>query len=113
MAMSMATLIILVALVATLLAGLFVFKLVGTYRQKAIKAGYGSLGEYLRSAPRSDEEKRESVDLVLKGLVICILGILFPPLVLIGVVPLYYGARKLAFGSMGFGLVDDAVPPSR
>ena len=113
MAMSMATLLILAALAVVVLAGLLIFRLVGIYRRKALKAGYGSLTEYLRSAPRSDEERRDSVDLVLKGLVICILGILFPPLVLIGVVPLYYGARKLAFASMGFGLVDDAVPPSR
>jgi hypothetical protein len=77
-------------------------------RRKAESAGYESLGEYLRAAPRSDQEKRDAIDLALKGLVICLLGLIFPPFLLIGLFPLFYGVRKMAYGSMGLGLVDDA-----
>ena len=55
---------------------------------------------------------REAVDLALKGMVICLLGLLFPPFLLIGVIALYYGARKIAYSSMGLGLFDDADLPS-
>lgn len=82
------------------------------YQRKAERAGYASLGDYLRAAPRSEEEKRAAVDLTLRGLVICLLGLVFPPFLLIGVIPFYYGARKLAYASMGFGLFEDAEPPS-
>lgn len=78
------------------------------YQRQARDAGYPSLGAYLRATPRSDEEKRDAVDLALKGLVVCLLGLLFPPLLLIGIFPLFYGGRKLANASMGLGLVNDA-----
>jgi hypothetical protein len=32
---------------------------------------------------------------------------IFSPLVLVGLVPLFYGGRKLAYAWMGLGLVDD------
>ena len=83
-----------------------------TYRRKARRGGYSSLGDYLRAAPRSDEEKRDAVDLALRGLVICVLGLVFPPFLLIGLFPFYYGARKVVYSSMGFGLFEDADPPS-
>ena len=70
------------------------------------------MGAYLRAAPQSDAEKRDAVDLALKGLVICILGLVFPPFFLFGLFPLFYGTRKLAWASMGLGLVDDADQPS-
>lgn len=72
--------------------------------------GFDSLGDYLGAAPVTDEEKRDAVDLTLKGVVLCLLGLLLPPLILIGLVPLFFGARKVAYGSMGLGLVDDAQP---
>jgi hypothetical protein len=31
-----------------------------------------------------------------------------PPVLLIGLFPMFYGARKIAYASMGLGLVDDA-----
>ena len=70
--------------------------------------GYLSLSAYLGAAPRTDEEKRAAVDLALKGLVICLLGLILPPVLMIGLFPLFYGARKIAYASMGLGLVDDA-----
>ena len=39
------------------------------------------------------------------------LGLLFPPLVLVGLMPLFYGGRKLVYASMGLGLVDDGDQP--
>jgi hypothetical protein len=81
------------------------------WRRKARRAGYGTIGEYLRAVPRTDEEKRDAVDLALKGLLTCLVGLLLPPLLLIGAFPLYYGARKVLHASMGLGLVDDAEPP--
>ena len=77
-------------------------------RRRARRFGYKSTGEYLRAAPRSDAEKRDAADLVLKGLVFCLLGVLLAPFVLIGLVPLFYGGRKLLYAWMGLGLVDDA-----
>ena len=79
----------------------------GRQRRNARLAGYGSLGAYLRAAPRTDDEKRDAVDLALKGLVLCLLGLLFAPLLLIGLFPLFYGTRKVVYGSMGLGIVDD------
>ena len=43
----------------------------------------------------------------MKGMATCVVGILVPPLLLIGVFPLFFGARKLIYTSMGLGLVDD------
>jgi hypothetical protein len=75
--------------------------------RKAREAGYPSMWAYLRAAPQTDEEKRDAADLALKGLVICLLGLLFPPLLLIGLFPFFYGARKVVYASMGLGLLDD------
>ena len=74
-----------------------------------VKAGgHASLMEYLRAAPQTDAEKRAAVDLALKGLVICLLGLLMPPLLIVGILPLFFGVRKIIYASMGLGLVDDA-----
>jgi|SRR5688572_27581083 hypothetical protein len=79
----------------------------GTLRSRARRFGYASTRAYLRSAPRSDPEKQDAADLALRGLVWCLVGLLFPPLVLVGLIPLFYGGRKLVYASMGLGLVDD------
>ena len=80
-------------------------------RRRAKRFNYPSTGAYLRAAPRSDAEKRDAADLVLKGLVFCLIGLLLPPFVLVGLIPLFYGGRKLIYASMGLGLVDDADQP--
>ena len=80
-------------------------------KQRTRRFGYASTGAYLRAAPRSDAEKRDAADLALKGLVVCVLGQLFGPFVLAGLIPLFYGGRKLVYASMGLGLVDDADQP--
>ena len=79
--------------------------------KRAKRLGYASTREYLRAAPRTDQEKRDAVDMALKGLALCVLGMIFPPFVLAGLIPLFYGGRKMAYSSMGLGLVEDARPP--
>lgn len=101
--------LLLIILLALLLPAMF---LVGLVR-RARRLGYRSVGAYLRAAPRTDEEKRDAVNLAMKGLVIALLGVIFAPIVLIGLVPLFYGGRKLAYASLGLGLVDDADQPDR
>jgi len=76
-------------------------------RREARAFGYPSMGAYLRAAPGSDREKQAATDLALKGLVVCLLGLIMPPLLVIGLFPFFYGARKVAYASMGLGLVDD------
>ena len=75
--------------------------------RRAQRFGYDSKGAYLRAAPRSDEERRDAVNLTLIGVVVCLLGLILPPLVLVGLVPLFIGGRKVMYASMGLGLVDD------
>jgi hypothetical protein len=82
-----------------------------TFGRRARRFGYPSAGAYLRSAPGSDAEKRDAADLAIRGLVLCVLGVLLPPFVLIGLVPLFYGGRKLLYATMGLGLVDEADLP--
>ena len=100
--------IVLAILVVPVLAVIFVWRLLRNQKDVARRLGYPSLTAYLRAAPQTDEEKRAAVDLALKGLVICLLGLLMPPVLLIGLIPLFYGVRKIAYASMGLGLVDDA-----
>jgi hypothetical protein len=80
-------------------------------RRHARRFGYGSTLSYLRAVPRSDAEKRDAADLALKGLMFCLVGLILPPLILIGLVPLYYGGRKVLYAFMGLGLVDDGDEP--
>jgi hypothetical protein len=87
---------------------LFVIVSIG---RRARRLGYRSRREYLRAAPRTDAEKRDAVDMAFKGLVLSATGLLFPPFVLIGLLPLFYGGRKLVYASMGLGLIDDADEP--
>ena len=102
-------LILLIGLL-TVIAGTitFVVMLLSQQRRLAREHGYPSLGAYLRAAPRTDREKRDATDLALKGMVICLIGLILPPLLLVGLFPLFYGARKVIYASMGLGLVDDA-----
>jgi hypothetical protein len=96
-----------VFLIPIIAAIVLVWVLVRGQRKVARSLGYPSLSAYLRAAPQTDAEKRAAVDLALKGLVICLLGLMMPPVLLIGLFPMFYGARKIAYASMGLGLVDD------
>lgn len=81
------------------------------FARRAKRLGYPSLLAYLRAVPRTDEERRDAADMAMKGLVVTLLGVIVAPLVLVGLVPLFYGGRKLAYAMMGLGLVDDVQPP--
>ena len=70
---------------------------------------YESLGTYLQAVPATDAQKLDAVDLALKGGVMVILGVLFPPLIFVGLVPLYYGFRKITMTLMGLGLTDNPL----
>ena len=81
------------------------------YGSRARRFGYASRGAYLRAVPQTDEEKREAVDQALKGLIISLVGIVFFPLLFVGLFPLYIGGRKASYALMGLGLVDDSNTP--
>jgi hypothetical protein len=82
------------------LFGMFMLPIL-LWRRHLRRRGYAGLGAYLREVPQTEAERLEAVDLTLKGVVLCVLGLLFPPLVVIGLVPLYYGLRKLAAVKLG------------
>lgn len=86
--------------VLLVLFGLFLLPIL-IWRARIRRRGYSGLGAYLRELPQTEEERFEAIDLTLKGVVLCVLGLLFPPLVVIGLVPLYYGLRKLAAVKLG------------
>ena len=110
MFVSWALIIILAVVSMVVLTTFAIVQFVKKMRRKAQAAGYASVTDYLNAVPHDDEEMRDAVDLALKGTVICLLGLLFPPFLLFGVVGLYYGVRKIAYSSLGLGLVDDAEP---
>jgi hypothetical protein len=103
-------LILLVPLVVVLIVGIVLWRGLG---RKARSFGYPSTRAFLRAAPATDEEKRHATDLMLKGVIICLLGLLFPPALLVGAVPLFYGGRKVCYASMGLGLIDDSADVPR
>lgn len=109
--MSVKILVLTLAIAAAILVVAAIIAIRRSYGRKARRAGYASIGDYLRAVPRSDEEKQDAVDMVVKGFVLCVVGLLIPPLILIGVFPLFYGSRKLLSASMGLGLIDDADRP--
>ncbi len=81
------------------------------WRRRVQRRGYPGLMVYLRELPRSGDERLDAVELALKGAGLCILGILFPPLIVVGLVPLYYGARKVAAWRLGL-IADDHAKPA-
>lgn len=101
--------ILITALLVVILtsAVFFILGQIRKYRRLAGRHGYATLSDYLNAVPGSDTEKKEAVDLAVTGLALCIVGLAFPPLLLIGVFPLFFGARKIAYAQMGLGLVDD------
>ena len=94
-----------VVILGPLLALIVLFTI--AVRRSTKRFGYPSAVAYPRAAPRSHAEKRDAADLALKGLVTCVLGLLFAPLALVGLLPLFYGGRKLAYASVAPDLADD------
>lgn len=83
------------------------------WRGRLRRQGYPGLRAYLRELPRTDEEKLDAVELTLKGLMLCLLGLLFPPILIIGVVPLYFGRRKLAAVQLGIKSLEADQPTGK
>lgn len=102
---------LLILLVVLLLPAYFIVGFMAGAKKRARRFGYASAGAYLHAAPKSDAERRDAADMAIKGLVTALLGMFFAPIVLIGLVPLFYGGRKLAYAALGLGLVDDAEQP--
>ncbi len=81
---------ILIGFVAVIGAGVWlVVRLLRGEKKHAREAGFPSLSAYLQAAPQTDLEKQAAVDLALKGVVMCLLGLLVPPLLLVGLFPLF------------------------
>ena len=78
-----------------------------SFRGRARRFGYPSTRAYLRAAPQTDAEKRDAVNMVFLGLACCALAMLFPPFVLAGLIPLFFGGRKVVYAWLGLGLVND------
>ena len=106
-------LIVAVPVLVILGSGVATLLLFNGLRRRAREQGHPSLRAYLRTAPRTDEEKRDAADLALQGLVLCLLGMLFAPALLFGLIPLFYGARKVVYASMGLGFADPTDSPAR
>ncbi len=98
-------LILLVTLLFPLLAFVPVYLMLS--KRRAARLGYPSVKAYLLAVPQSDDQRRDAADLALKGLAICILGLIFAPLVFVGLVPLFYGGRKIAHALMGLGFAEE------
>lgn len=92
-----------IVLISTLLVRWYLLR-------RARPLGYKGARAYLRAVPSTDAEKRDATDLALKGAVISLFGVNFFPLLLIGMIPLYYGSRKIVLTLMGMGLVDLSDP---
>ena len=103
--MTVASLVLMAVLGALGTSAAIVIFVVRRLRRNAVAAGYPGVGEYLRAVPRNDEEKRQAVDLALKGVILCGLGLFFPPMILVGVVPFYYGSRKLILVWLGLDIL--------
>jgi len=77
-------------------------------RRKARRAGYQRVRDYLQAAPRSEWEKKDAVTMLMRGVVICLLGLVFTPFFLFGLLPLYYGGRKIFMILLGLDLLAEA-----
>jgi hypothetical protein len=96
-------------LIPIVISAVLIWMLFRGQKRMARESGYPSLGAYLRATPQTDKEKRAAIDLALKGIVVCMLGLLFPPALLIGLFPMFYGVRKIVYAALGLGLLDDGA----
>ena len=108
--MSVFLLIVLAAI--GIVVGLFVLYR-SFYDRRAKRFGYASRAAYFQAVPSSDSEKREAVDQAFLGLVLCLAGLLLPPILLVGVVPLFVGGRKAIFAALGLGLSEEIETTAR
>lgn len=107
MRISIFSMTMILSLVIVGIAVLIAVRIRKRLKRDAHRSGYESVMAYLQAFPHSDKEKQDAIDMALAGLIICLLGLAFPPFLLAGVFPLYYGSRKIAYASLGLGLTDD------
>lgn len=100
-----------VGVLLLIIAIVWIRSILKRWRLKAKAAGYPSLSTYLRAAPQTDLERKEAVDLAMKGLVMFLIGLFFPPLLIISAFPLFFGLRKIAYWSVGVGILDEYEQP--
>ena len=72
-------------------------------RRAAHREGYETVSDHLRAVPATAAQQRAAVDMALKGVVLCLLGLVFWPLLLAGLTPFYYGLRKIVLLGLGIG----------
>ena len=99
--------LILLTFTAVVLGAIWLGRVILLKRARAV--GYEAVLVYLRAVPDTDAQRLDAVDLALKGVVVTVLGVIFPPLTIVGLVPLYYGVRKVATTMMGLGLTDSSA----
>jgi hypothetical protein len=104
-----ATLVLSVGVLLALFVGMPLLVL-HVWRTRVQRRGYPGLKAYLLEVPQTEQQKLDAIELTLKGSVICILAVIFPVLVVIGLVPLYYGARKMAAIALAVRAVDGTTP---
>ena len=78
------------------------------WRRRIVRAGYRGAFAYLRGLPRTDSEKRDALDLVMRGIVMLIPGWAVWSLGIAGLFSLYYGIRKLLMLWMGLELPEES-----
>ena len=88
---------IVVSVVVAIIAAILFRQIVVNIWQSFLRPQAKCILANLRSLPQTDRETFQAWELMLNGVVLCVLGQIFPILVLFGVVPLYYGARKLGW----------------
>ena len=98
--------VLLVLLLLAAVAAAVIWVARAILRRRGRSVGYDELSVYLRSVPDTEEQKLDALDLALKGAVLIVLGVIFPPLIIVGLVPLYFGLRKVTMTLMGLGLPD-------
>ncbi len=76
------------------------------WRPRILRAGYPGLYAFLHCVPRTDAQKRDALDLTLRGLVLFIVGAVLQPLWVIGAFLFYYGIRKFCMIWMGLEILE-------
>ena len=102
-------LLVLLAFATVAAIAIWVARMILLRRARAVDYDFDSVRAYLQAVPCTEAQKLDAVDLALKGIVMIILGVLFPPLIIVGLVPLYYGLRKITMTLMGLGLTDSSL----
>ncbi len=77
------------------------------WRRRVMRAGYGGAFAYLRALPKTDIQKRNALDLLMRGVVLILIGVVIWPLLAVGLFSFYYGLRKMCMLKMGLEDVDE------